>query len=336
MKIIEHIKNNHFVYRESFHYFCLKNCVFQLLSMKSPNAFAYINCAPCIYVYFSPHLEDGYTIRYEKNPLQKEQTSSFDIVEPKYKCAEINFSSITKNIDKNCAVIAAADVYFLPYKHHYFNKFHASHAIIIYGYDSRNKEIHIVDCYNKDSYIGTISYDDFFNAWSSLNPSEANPFSGSPINNVWGVLKLEEYEHQYSNPIVNNIVNVSNCFYGRNGKRCFVGIDGLNRLKSLFQKHIVLENRVNLERLHKNLYMYYREKILLKDYIVFYSESIKLPDLLLSSLEKNIVSWSVFLTHILKVNITKKELSLEKINNFFDDILCSEKELHNYILQTLK
>jgi hypothetical protein len=305
--------------------------------MKVEAAFAYINCAPCIYVYFSPHLPDGYAIRYDKNPLQKAYGSSFIMIEPKQKCSEKNFEDIIKAIDNQIFVVAATDVFYLPYKQHYFNRYHASHAIIIYGYDNEQNCIHIIDYYDKDSFIGVISYDDFWKSWSSSNPSEANPFSGSPINNVWGFLKMKkEKERESSILIRENLTNAATFFHGRNGKRCFIGIDGLNRLRSLIQRHISEGYKINLERLHKNLYMYYREKVLLQDYIDCYVDKIKSSELILSSLEKNILSWNVFLTYFLKICTLNRNISLEKFNCFFDDILHSENNLCDDIIYLLK
>lgn len=325
----ENIVGNQFDYRDSFKYFCLKNCVRQLLSSNIENSFAYINCVPCIYVYFSNQLPDGYAIRYNKSPVQRAYESFFITIEPKQKCVEKNFESILKIIDKQTPVIAATDGFFLPYKQHY-NKYHASHAIIIHGYDEVHKNICVIDCYDQDNYNGTLSYNDFFVSWSSANPSEANPFSGSPINNVWSFLKPINVKKSNKELIKDTLVNIIETFHGRNGT-CFTGLDGLARLKTLLEYRMKTGLDINVERLHKSLYMYFREKVLLKDYLNVHSDCIESMDLILSSLENNLFCWNVFLTYFLKLSVLNRAISLDKFNTLFEDIMCNEKQLYDSI-----
>ena len=207
-----------FDYRDSFKYFCLKNCICQLLSTKVEDPFAYINCAPCVYFYFSDQLPDGYAVRYNKNPLQESYESSFKLIVPMQKYAEMNFENIIKTLDKNIPVIASTDVYYLPYKQ-YYHKYHASHAIIIHGYDNASKIIDVIDFYDHNFFVETLSYADFFNSWSSDNPSDVNPFSGWPINNIWGFLKPLETNVISLELVKNTLVSTLNFLHGRNGKK---------------------------------------------------------------------------------------------------------------------
>lgn len=324
------IVSSRFDYRESFKYFCLKNCVRQLLSVKMKDPFAYINCVPNINIYFSNQLPDGYAIRYNKSPLQETYDSFFITVEPKQKNAEINFKKILEMIDKQMPVIAATDGFFLPYKQHY-NKYHASHAIIINGYDNDNQNINVIDYYDKEHYNGTLSYHDFFISWSSSNPSEANPFSGAPINNVWSFLKPITDETSNKELIKNTLVSTTEAFYGRKGKYCFVGLDGLMFLKDHIKYRVKIGLDINMERLHKSLYMYYREWMLLEDYIKFYACSIKSVELILYSIEKNLLNWNILLTYILKLSVTNRPISLEKFNTLFENTIYSEKQVYNSI-----
>lgn len=331
----ESVDSYQFDYRDSFKYFCLKNCVRQLLSVYIEDAFAYINCVPCIYIYFSDQLPDGYTIRYNKNPMHKAYESFFITVEPKQKCAKINFKSILKTIDKQKPVIAATDDFYLPYKQHY-NKYHASHAIIIHEYDDIHKNIRVIDCYDRDNYHGILSYDDFFASWSSANPSEANPFSGSPINNVWSYIEPINVEKKSAELVKDTLINTIGFFHGRNGKLCFVGLDGLVYLKKLLEYKVINGIDINVERLHKSLYMYFREKILFKDYLSFHSHCIKSIDMILASLEKNLFSWNIFLAYVLKLSVLNKVITLNKFSALFEDIIFTEEQFYDSLLNVIK
>lgn len=336
MSFLNNIGDCQFDYRDSFKYFCLKNCVRQLLSADIEDSFAYINCVPCIYVYFSGQIPEGYTVRYNKSPLQDELEAFFVAVEPKWKCAEKNFECLRRTIDNQTPVIAAADGFYLPYKQHY-KRYHGAHAIIIYGYDDISKDIYIIDCYDKDNYKGTLSYDDFFVSWSSVNPSEANPFSGAPINNVWSyMLNIDTAERTSEELVKNSAVNAKNSFFGRRGGKCFVGLDGLMRLKELLAFKINAGININLERLHKNLYIYLREKILFNDYLEYHHGYIKGVGFLLDALKDNLFCWNVFLTYILKLSVTGRGIAPDKFNALYKDILYSERELYNRLADVVK
>ncbi|MCX8131606.1 MAG: BtrH N-terminal domain-containing protein [Clostridia bacterium] len=336
--IIESLFKSTFEYNENFRYFCLKNCVKQLLNYhKVDHALAYLNCAPCMHVIIKEKLSSGYAIWFNKNPLLDIFMDCFTTHDPKIKTSAHNFPDIIHKIDCGVPVIASTDVFYLPYKKNYYLKHHASHALIIGGYDDSQKQLYIVDYYDQDKYQGTLSYKDFFDSWSSANPSEENPFSGYAINNVWSVLHTVPSFENVANIVKITMDRAISNFFGKDVTYGFRGIEGLMRLKNWLNDDISANGSTNIGFLHKSLYMYYREKILFFHYFKSLGQHLgKAYNDILYFMDNNITKWNIFLTFLLKTNIAKMHIDRIKLDRFYLNILESEFHLYSCLVKSIK
>jgi len=168
------------VFYEPYHYFCVKNTVFQVLKQYG---FADWLIHQLINVQFEAHIKMKNQQFFIDQRISTLPFSISDITDVKkgMEFAE-GLEACKIQLSKNAAVIASADTYYLPYRVEY-GKNHACHSIIIT--DITDTYVYLVDWYPPHFYKGALSMEQWQLAWDSKNPYDHNPFSGNPIDQEW-------------------------------------------------------------------------------------------------------------------------------------------------------
>lgn len=241
-----------FEYLQQFHYLCIQNCLYQLLSFFGyRNANQYMDCAFNICIY-----KDKITF------LRQKMT---DIVIPPIKnnikirtvISKNNAWSFNREILKNKEIfIAIVDVYYLYYRKEY-EKIHGAHAVIVIGYDDNAHLVNIVDCYEPYFFNGNINLDDFLRARSSNNPKDNNPYSGWPIYNKWIEVK-PNFPALSSKDCI--LINIRNTLFSYNSKNDNPNIlCGIDALKYLYDISVSQElNQEFWSNLHNDMFSIWR------------------------------------------------------------------------------
>lgn len=260
--MVEDMKSYHMTYFDEMKYFCLKNCFNQFME--------YIGIDDSVL-----YLKTGFEFRISNvNNNQSFSVFKHDLLMPFFDMNH-SLSGQGNDYDKifshnlsNLPVIVLVDVFYLPYREE-FNKYHASHAIFLIGYEE--EQVHIMDWYHPYFYKGTIDIINFKQARSSINPKDVNPFSGFRINNYWykldgNVLSIDKEEN-----ILRNISNLTDNKEERAG--ILKGEKALSKIIELSKMELYKEE-YEIKRycsfLHNEIFIWYRAAALSK---VFYEKA---------------------------------------------------------------
>ena len=257
------IDKERLVYYDEMHYFCLKNCF---------NNCLILNGIEDSLLRIRTGLEFKIRINYDKTNFNVLKHTLllpfFDMNQVTCGMGDDSEEIFNDNISK-IPIIVLVDVYYLPYRKEY-HKYHASHAVLLVGYDESMDFVEIIDWYGPYFYIGEIPYDEYLNARNSDNPNDVNPFSGFKINNYWYKIGVE-----CKIDIKKNLIENLN---GLRGDRklitnnSVVGKEAVNTITTIMQKKIEAED-IEIKRfcgtLHNELYILSRATELS---ILYYTE----------------------------------------------------------------
>lgn len=95
------------------------------------------------------------------------------------------FSSIEAAINNEKPVIIFVDPYYLPYRKDTYLKWHSYHAVLIYGYDNKNQQFHIIDQTNflrLDYAKRKVAYHELIAAYEEVEEAIHTSFKNGDTN----------------------------------------------------------------------------------------------------------------------------------------------------------
>ncbi|MCR5148504.1 MAG: BtrH N-terminal domain-containing protein [Eubacterium sp.] len=249
-------------YMEEFKYFCLKNCFYQ--------NWQYLNIQDALL-----YLKLGLKLKIINNDTGF-HVFKHELLMPLFDMSSVSqgsgedFNAILDNNLQSVPVIVLVDVYYLPYRSEY-NKYHASHAVFLSGYNKQNNSFKIVDWYSPYFFKGEVSYNNYMKARISGNPKDVNPFSGFKINNYW--YKLNDKVHNFS-PDECVMKNYSELFESSYDKKkgIYIGKYAIEQIVKYLELYIDMDSvdySSVCKLVHDELFIYHRAIILAERYFYY-------------------------------------------------------------------
>ncbi|HWT76573.1 MAG TPA: BtrH N-terminal domain-containing protein [Mobilitalea sp.] len=249
-----------FHYSEEFQYLCMKNAFCQMLSH-----YGYEN--PILY------LKTGFELKILKEDqkfslFRQWQCNPFFEMEKIEKGYGDDFEAIFTQNCKEAPVILLADVFYLPYRSEY-QKFHASHFILLFDYNEEQQKVGITDWYAPHFFQGYIDYKEFKRARASQNPADVfTTFSGKPIHNYWYRIPKEI---DLISPEFNYELNVKAMFLTMIDEKenIYGGIEAFAQMKKMMEvlyETEETEGQKTMQYYHDQLFIYYRTSLFAKKY----------------------------------------------------------------------
>lgn len=328
-------------FEPEFEFYCFKSCYLQWLEGQGvENAFYYLDCT--LNWEFAEPPGDPFGYRFStSDPYTSVLPSHL------HKVNMLDETGLTPDeiwarnkrlLDEGVPVVAAADVYHLPYTP-YFGKKHSYHALLITRLDN-DGHAYVADQYPPWFYSGPISFAELDQARSSANPADGL-LSGNPIRYLWTELEANGWEAG-SRSLIAEALNI-NCsrFYGidssSSGKAgsCF-GFKALRELARLIESHAELgsEQRSRfLEDLHGKLYFVPTRKNLWKCYLSHAFRDYRYAKLEsgIAALHESVSDWKKLLHMTIKASMSPADSHYQLLMNTMDALLFKEKDL-NYLL----
>lgn len=320
-------------YNSSFHYHCLKNCLYQLLTYRGvPNAYLYIDIAASFYVTVEENLQ---------NCIIFNDIASLEVVSSLYPFeTKKQFedpvdaeADLSKSLMENGPVIVTVDAFYLPYQLAY-HKYHGSHAIFICS--ELSDDYQIVDWYEPHYYKGLLRKEDLRLARGSKYRSNDNPFSiltaqyqswticSDILQRLQPLQEKQVFQQSIWN-VYSNFYKPTSSFFHRNK---YFGVTGLEKwiefLTRKFEEDVLdhaffreFHNVVFLLYIAKRLLSYYVERFFYKNRSI---EFFTCMEMLLSSYER-----VLFL--IMKNSMTGRRENMSGIVTNMREILSLEKKI---------
>ena len=174
---------------DGYESFCYQNCLRILLENRyGLDALLLLNTVPTIEFENNNKLfwgeKDGFRSLLPSVDQYIERTYYNENIDGNQVCND-NLKYIYKN---EKPIIVGVDPYYLPYTSNYRCK-HASHTIILCGYDLKKGNVYIIDWYKTWYYKGKLDIKTFIKARNSKNEKDSSFYSGTPICNNWATIK---------------------------------------------------------------------------------------------------------------------------------------------------
>ena len=171
-----------------------------------------------------------------------------------------------QNLDK-LPVIVLVDVYYLPYRKEYL-QYHASHAVILTGYNANEEFVKIIDWYAPYFYKGGLSLQDYRLARTSPNLKDVNPFSGFAINNYWYKLSDLHGKDLTTETLHKNLGDFI-CSESDDERKIYTGAYAIDIIVNKIERELENDKREFpklCKHIHDELFLFYRSFVLAEKY----------------------------------------------------------------------
>lgn len=304
-------------FSEQYHYFCVKNCAYQLLINRGWKEKE---------IHQTLNLDFQLRIAVKNMQFLVEQKNVVEPFSDEKICikkkGETFSNSLIQCLDmlnRGNAIIAIVDTFFLPYRIEY-QRNHAKHSVIIAGISNDN--IYLIDWYPPHYFKGAISLAEWKKAWESENPLDNNPFSGTPIHNEWFTIDFKLCEVEKDNLCKQNWYSML-----ESNATC----KSINLLQKILKYNVVALEKEKLRLFHDALFLHYRSSIQALHFLQSFElgEAFQMDvHLILNDMIKILGDINSL---FLMASIKKKEERILKICNHLEQYKVKRIELSNII-----
>lgn len=320
-------------YYNGFESFCYQNCLKLILDASNvPLSPLYINASLSLII----------NINFNKNEISFNQHKKarnllppyFENVKRYYYDLDSDpddiFKSNVRTISDNLRpIVVGVDVFYLPYTV-YYQKSHATHTLVLCGFDEATGLVYITDWYEPWFYNGTISKSKFLLARNSDSPYDGNIYSGNPIRNNWAEIYINGFNTSPENLLKMNLELSLQQYFAPND---FVGVKAIDTLQTyLDYMDIPL---IMFKKLHDDLFIAIKRHKFFKNYLTLYQEYSNQVDVSydISILDADIEIWDTVLMLALKASMVDTASTRNKLISKLNVVIEKETGLHEALKQ---
>lgn len=343
--LLDIYKNNQ-TFVEGYDYFCIRNCIRQILEFyKIPNAEYYIDTTIGVEMNIPTDNIEDIMINYdiETSTVLYPYTNKIKSFMPVDDDLSDIWSSSKKKLDEGIPIISYVDIYHLKHTS-YYNIMHAIHAIIVCGYLENDQGYYIIDYTKPWFYKGEISREDYEKARLYHIDEDIYGSTRFPPRKKWLYVDQKDWNSDPIDLFKISLLELERKYFSPEKIResnMYLGIDVIKKLLDIIKqlRDAPFDTTHNFfKKLCNQMFLMGRYGQFFVQYIEqFLSQynTLKIHDKIQIFIDSNVL-WRKLLTLIMKITIAPSDTVYSKIINIYHEIIENDEKRYEALMSIQK